>query len=238
MLPATPGAGGGGASGLDWTGKGRTCYNISALVYDGRGYVTKSAMERARRVLRRTGIAGSKDLERAGLSRTQIRRLREQGQIERIGRGLYALPGADLTERQQLAEAASRVPGGVICLLSALRFHGLTTQNPFEVWMAIDRKAWRPRVDSPPLRLVYLSGPALREGVEEHRIAGVKVRVFSAAKTVADCFKFRNKVGIDVAVEALRDFRRLNPKQLDDLWRFAAVDRVTRVIRPYIEAIW
>lgn len=188
-------------------------------------------------MLRRTGIARSRDLERAGVSRTEIRRLREQGRIERIGRGLYALPGAELTERQHLAEAARRVPGGVICLLSALRFHGLTTQNPFEVWMAIDRKAWRPRVEHPPLRLVYLSGPALREGVEEHQIAGVKVPVFSAAKTVADCFKFRNKIGIDVAVEALREYRRLHPKRLDDVWRFAAVDRVTRVIRPYIEAI-
>jgi predicted transcriptional regulator of viral defense system len=199
--------------------------------------VTRSAKERASRVLRRTGIARSRDLERAGVSRTEIRRLREQGRIERIGRGLYALPGAELTERQHLAEAARRVPGGVICLLSALRFHGLTTQNPFEVWMAIDRKAWRPRVEHPPLRLVYLSGPALREGVEEHQIAGVKVPVFSAAKTVADCFKFRNKIGIDVAVEALREYRRLHPKRLDDVWRFAAVDRVTRVIRPYIEAI-
>jgi len=128
------------------------------------------------------------------------------------------------------------VPEGVICLLSALRFHGLTTQNPFEVWIAIDRKAWRPRVAHPPLRLFYLSGPALKEGVEEHEISGVTVRVFSAAKTVADCFKFRNKIGIDVAVEALREYRRTHPKHLDAIWRFAQVDRVTRVIQPYLEA--
>lgn len=193
--------------------------------------------EHVRRVLKRAGVVRSRDLERAGISRTQIRRLRQQGVIERLARGLYALPGADLTERQHLAEAARRVPGGVVCLLSALRFHGLTTQNPFEVWMAIDRKAWRPRIEHPPLRLVYLSGSALAEGVGEHDVAGVKVRVFSAAKTVADCFKFRNKVGTDVAVEALRDYRRLYPKRLEDLWRFAEVDRVTRVLRPYLEAI-
>lgn len=187
-------------------------------------------------LMQRVGIARSRDLERAGVSRTQLRRLLARGLLERVGQGLYRLPDAPVTEGQHLAEAALRVPGAVICLLSALRFHGLTTQNPFEVWMAIDRKAWRPRLDHPPLRLFYLSGPALREGVEEHRISGVTVRVFSAAKTVADCFKFRNKIGTDVAVEALRDYRKKHPKQLEDVWRFAQVDRVTHVIRPYLEA--
>ena len=131
----------------------------------------------------------------------------------------------------------SRVPGGVVCLLSALRFHGLTTQNPFEVWMAIDRRAWRPRVEHPPLRLIYLSEPALRTGIEEHDVGGVTVRVFSAAKTVADCFKFRNKIGTDVAVEALRDFRRRHPKELEAVWRFAVVNRVSRVLKPYLESL-
>ncbi len=187
-------------------------------------------------LMKHAGIARTRDLEQAGVSRTQLRRFCERGLLERVGRGLYRLPGAPLTERNDLAEAARRAPGGVVCLLSALRFHGLTTQNPFEVWMAIDRKAWRPRVAHPPLRLFYLSGPSLREGVEEHAISGVTVRVFSAAKTVADCFKFRNKIGTEVAVEALRDYRRTRPKQLDAIWRFAEVDRVTRVIRPYLEA--
>lgn len=196
-----------------------------------------SPTKKAQQALKRLGIARSRDLEYAGVSRTQLRRLIERGLIERVGRGLYGLPGAARTERHHLAEAARRVPGGVVCLLSALRFHGLTTQNPFEVWMAIDRKAWRPRLDHPPLRLVHLSGPALREGVEEHDVGGVAVRVFSAAKTVADCFKFRNKIGADVAVEALRDYRRLHPKRLEAVWRFAEVDRVTRVILPYMEAI-
>jgi predicted transcriptional regulator of viral defense system len=161
----------------------------------------------------------------------------DRGQIERVGRGLYARPGAPRTERSDLAEAARRVPGGVVCLLSALRFHDLTTQNPFEVWMAIDRKSWRPRVEHPPLRLIFLSGSALVEGVEEQDVGGVRVRVYSAAKTVADCFKFRNKIGIDVAIEALRDYRRRYPKRLEAVWRFAEIDRVARVIRPYLESL-
>jgi len=193
--------------------------------------------ERALRVVRRQGIARARDLERAGVSRTQIRRLLERGLLARTGRGRYSLPGIVLTERHDLAEAARAAPGGVVCLLSALRFHGLTTQNPFEVWMAIDRKAWRPRIDRPPVRFVYLSGRAFEEGVETHPIGGVPVRVYSAAKTVADCFKFRNKIGSDVAIEALRDYRRLHPKRLEDVWRFAAVDRVARVIGPYLEAV-
>ena len=196
-----------------------------------------SPATKAERILQELGIARSRDLERAGVTRTQLRRLVERGRIERVARGLYALPGAPGTERRDLAEAARRVPAGVVCLLSALRFHGLTTQNPFEVWMAIDRKAWRPRVEHPPLRLVYLSGASLREGVEEHDVGGVTVRVFGAAKTVADCFKFRNKIGTDVAVAALRDYRRRHSKALEDVWRFASTDRVTRVIQPYLEAL-
>lgn len=197
----------------------------------------KTPTDRAATVLKRAGIARSRDFERAGVSRTQLRRLLDQGVIERVSRGLYRRPGAPLTERSDLAEAARLVPGGVVCLLSALRFHGLTTQSPFEVWLAIDRKAWRPRAGHPPLRLVYLSGAALDEGVEEHDADGVRVRVFSAAKTVADCFKFRNKVGTDVAIEALREYRRAHPRRLEAVWRFAEVDRVTRVIRPYFEAL-
>jgi predicted transcriptional regulator of viral defense system len=188
-------------------------------------------------VLRNVGIARSRDLERAGVSRSQIRRLRERGLLERLGRGLYQRPGAVLSERHDLAEAARLVPRGVVCLLSALRFHGLATVNPFEVWMAIEHKAWRPRRDHPPLRFVYLSDPSLREEVQIHDVDGVAVRVFSAARTVAQCFKFRNKIGTDVAIAALRDYRRVHPKRLDALWRCAEMDRVSRVIRPYLEVI-
>jgi predicted transcriptional regulator of viral defense system len=196
-----------------------------------------TAVARARAVLEAKGVARSRDLEGAGISRAQIRRLAQQGIIVRVARGLYRDPNAPLTERADLALAARLVPGGIVCLLSALRFHGLTTQNPFEVWLAIDRKAWRPHVEHPPVRFVYLSGAALTSGVEEHEVEGVTVRVYGGAKTVADCFKFRNKIGVDVAVEALRDFRRLHPKELEAVWRFAEVNRVGRVVAPYLESL-
>jgi predicted transcriptional regulator of viral defense system len=213
-----------------------SCYDSSVSIEKRRGLVTRdSPAERALGLLEKAGLARSRDLERAGVSR--IRRLRDRGLIERVGRGLYRGPRAPFTERGDLAEAARLVPGGVVCLLSALRFHRLTTQNPFEVWLAIHRKAWRPRLEHPPLRFVYLSGAALSEGVEEHDVGGVTVRVFSAAKTVADCFKFRNKIGTDVAVEALRAYRRAHPKGLEAVWRYAEIDRVTRVIQPYLEAV-
>jgi predicted transcriptional regulator of viral defense system len=198
---------------------------------------SRTPIDKAKAVLSRAGIARSRDLERAGVSRTQLGRLIDRGAVERLGRGLYVLPGAQRSERDQFAEVCSRVPGGVLCLLSALRFHKLTTQNPFEVWLAIDRKAWRPKAGHPQLRLVFLSGPALREGVEQHKVNGVTVRVFSAAKTVADCFKFRNKIGTDVAVEALRAFRRRFPKRLEDVWRFARTVRVSRIIQPYLDSL-
>ncbi len=193
--------------------------------------------KRAETVLSRDGLARSRDFEHAGLSRTQIRRLLDDGSLERVGRGLYRNPKSKPTEKADLAQVARMIPEGVLCLLSALRFHKLTTQNPFEVWIAIDSKAWRPKSDHPPLRLVYLSDAALSKGVEEHMADGVRLKVFSAAKTVVDCFKFRNKVGIDVAVEALRDYRRTRPKGMDAIWRFAEAARMAKVMLPYLEAI-
>ncbi len=176
-------------------------------------------------------------MERKGISRSELKRLNERGLVERVSRGVYALPGAVLTEHHSLAEATRLVPGGVICLLTALRFHGLTTQNPFEVWMAIEAKAWRPERQQLKLRIVHFSGRSFRDGVEEHDVAGVRIRVYSAAKTVADCFKFRNKIGIDVAVEALKDFTRLHRGGANDLVRFARICRVSRVMQPYLDAI-
>jgi predicted transcriptional regulator of viral defense system len=214
------------------------CYNISALINKCRGKVTHDTpAERALKLLAERGVARSRDLERAGVTRTQVRRLSERGVIERVGYGLYRDPRAELSELADLAEASRRVPDGVVCLLSALRFHRLGTQNPFEVWLAIGRKAWRPRVEHPPLRLVYLSGASFEEGVEVHDVEGGPVRVYCAAKTVADCFKFRHKIGTDVAVEALRSFRESRPKELTDVWRYAQTDRVGRVIAPYLEAL-
>lgn len=204
---------------------------------NSRGIVTSKPVDRVRETLTEWGLARARDLERSGISRTQLQRMVEAGVVERVARGLYGLPDTARTEHQHLAEATRRVPGSVVCLLSALRFHGLTTQNPFEVWLAIGRKAWRPRVEHPPIRLVYLSAPALEAGVAVHQVGGTAVPVFSAAKTVADCFKFRNKIGTEVAVEALRDYRRLHPRGLEAVWRFAQVDRVARVIQPYLESL-
>jgi predicted transcriptional regulator of viral defense system len=157
--------------------------------------------------------------------------------VERQGRGLYVAKGHRYTADHALAQVAKRVPGGVVCLLSALRFHDLTTQLPAEVWVALPEKARRPRLDYPRLRVARFSGAALSEGIERHTTEGVEVRVYSAAKTVADCFKYRNKIGIDVAVEALKDFTRTHRGGANDLARFARICRVSRVMQPYLDAI-
>lgn len=157
--------------------------------------------------------------------------------MDRRGRGLYVACDAVLSESEMLAAASARVPHAVVCLLSALRFHGLTTQNPADVWLAIDRKARATRGSELPLRIVRFSGEARTAGVEEHTVDGVRVRVYSAAKTVADCFKYRGKIGLDVAIEALRDYLNTHRGSIDELWRYAAVCRVTNVMRPYLEAL-
>lgn len=186
---------------------------------------------------RERGVLRPRDLARADLPADYLWRLYRKEKLERVGRGLYVLPGADLTEHHTLAEAALRVPHGVVCLLSALRFHDLTTQAPYEVWMAIDVKARRPKEEIIPLRIVRFSGEALTAGVEEHGVEGVSVKVYSSAKTVADCFKYRNKIGLDVALEALRDCWRQRLATADELWRYAEVCRVARVMRPYLESL-
>jgi len=177
-----------------------------------------------------------RDVEALGIARESLLRLYRRGLLVRQARGVYALPQTPVTEHHSLAMAAKRVPRGVICLLSALRFHGLTTQNPHEVWIAIDHKARKPSVEPPALRVVRFSGRALVEGVEESEIEGVRVRVTSAAKTVADCFKYRHKIGIDVAIEALRDSVRTRKTTIDEIHRYAKVCRVANVMRPYLES--
>jgi predicted transcriptional regulator of viral defense system len=186
--------------------------------------------------LRRHGVLRPRDVA-GGVSRTALGRLVEQGQLERVGRGLYVPAKGKATEHHTLVEAATRVPHGVVCLLSALHFHGLTTQSPHEVWLAIDVKARKPKADWPPLRVVRFSGVALRFGVEEHELEGVTVHVTSKEKTVADCFKYRNKIGLDVALEALRDFLRSKRRSVDALMKAAAASRVTNVMRPYLESL-
>ena len=196
---------------------------------------TRTQRDRSVALLRRQGLVRPRDLAELGVARTTLQRLESEGTIERVGRGLYRLTDADVTEFHDLAAAALRVPRGIVCLLSALRYHDLGTQNPHEVWLALGPGHRQPRADAPPLRIVRFSGRALEEGVETQRIEGVGVRITSPAKTVADCFKFRNKIGLDIALEALREYRR-GRRKLDELWRCAEICRVARVIRPYIEA--
>jgi len=156
--------------------------------------------------------------------------------IERTARGLYRIPGALSTEHGVLIEVAKRVPKGVVCLLSALRFHDLTTQNPHEVWITVPRGGWRPQMDYPPLNLTYVSGKSYTFGIREHTVQGIAIKVYTPAKTVADCFKFRNKVGLDVAIEALREVWRSRLASMDELTEAANVCRVFTVMRPYLEA--
>jgi len=193
--------------------------------------------QRILEIVKQAGVLRPRELDAYGIPRIYLSRLCDQGLLVRAGRGLYMLPDAELTENHTLAEAAKRVPRAVVCLLSALRFHGLTTLAPFEVWLAIENKAWHPRVDDVPLRFVYFSGKAYEAGIETHNIEGVAVKIYSPAKTVADCFKYRNKIGLDVALEALRDCLRARKCTVDDLWRYAQICRVTNVIRPYLEAM-
>lgn len=187
--------------------------------------------------VRKGGILRPQDLQKKGLPSDYLWRLHKQGKLEKVGRGMYAVPGAELSEHQTLVQAALRVPHGVVCLLSALRFHDFTTQSTFEIWMAIDVKARAPKEEIIPLRIVRFSGKALTAGVETHTIEGVNVKVYNPAKTVADCFKYRNKIGLDVAIEALRDCWRKKLATSDELWHYAKVCRVARVMRPYLESI-
>jgi predicted transcriptional regulator of viral defense system len=188
-------------------------------------------------LLRNKGVFRLRDAKAVGLHPEQVRRLTRQGHLTRLGRGLYAPASAEPGEYHTLAEIAKRVPKGIVCLLTALRFHALGTQHPREVWLAVDRRAAIPKLDLAPVRIVRMSGVALTAGIEEHEVEGVTVRVTSPARTVVDCFKFRNKIGVDVAVEALRDYRRLRKGTVDELWHQAEQLRMTRVIRPYWDAI-
>ena len=183
------------------------------------------------------GVLRARDLDSAAIPRATLSRLVDSGRLQKLSRGLYALPNRPLSENHQLAELAARCTQGVYCLLTALRFHQLTTQNPHELWLALPNKAHAPRVEYPPVRIIRYSGPALSEGVETHAVDGIAVRVYSVAKTVADCFKHRHKIGLDVALEALRECRRERRATGDDLWRYAKICRVANVMRPYLESI-
>ena len=193
--------------------------------------------ERILRLASERGAVRTRDLAGLRIPRTILSRLLESGRLVQISRGLYTLPDHTRSEQHQLADVAVRSPQGVFCLLTALRFHELTTQSPHEIWLAIPNKAHPPKLGYPPLKVVRFSGAALTQGVETHMVDGISVRVYSVAKTVADCFKYRNKIGLDVALEALRESRREKRATNDELWHYAKICRVANIIRPYMESI-
>ena len=200
----------------------------------------KNHSEKAKRILElahHSGIVSTGEVRSRGLHHQYLRQLCKEGKLVRVGRGIYSLPDADVTIHHGLAQAAKAIPKGVICLLSALRFHQIGTQAPHEVWIAINRRAARPRASQPRMRIVRFSGKSLTEGVDGHNVEGVPVRIYNPAKTVADCFKYRNKIGLDVALEALREVIRGRRCTTDELWRYAKICRVTKIMRPYMEAI-
>ena len=187
--------------------------------------------------VRQAGIARPRELAALGVTRVALAGLVEAGDLRRDGRGLYSVADGDMSEHRTLAEVAKRIPGGVICLLSALRFHDLTVQNPHEVWVAIQGQSWKPRFEYPPVRVFRFTGKAWNEGVERHTIDGVSVAITNVDKTVADCFKFRNKIGLSVALEALQDAWRKKKLNTDEFWHFAEVCRVLSIVRPYLDTL-
>jgi predicted transcriptional regulator of viral defense system len=182
-------------------------------------------------------VISARDLAKLSIHPQEISRLVARGDLRRVGRGRYVLPKSTLSENFGLALVAEAAPRAAVCLLSALRFHDIGSQAPHEVWIAVKRGSTRPRVDYPPVRVTQFSGTAFRFGIEQHVIDGVSVQIYSAAKTVADCFKYRNKIGLDVALEALREGLRAKQFTRDALWSAAKVCRITAVIRPYLEAL-
>jgi predicted transcriptional regulator of viral defense system len=188
-------------------------------------------------LLQRQGLLRASDLDAIGVPRVVLSRLTTSGQTERIGRGLYRLAGSPLSEHESLAKVALKVPQAVFCLLTALQFHDITTQLPRQIWIAMPRGSHTPRIDYPPLKMVQMADDVHSAGIEEHERDGVTLRIYGAAKTVADCFKHRSKIGLDVALEALKEVRARHRASADDLWRYAKVCRVANVMRPYLEAI-
>ena len=198
-------------------------------------------MDKTQKVLeiaRAKGILRPRDLEEYGIARTYISRLVQKKLLRKVSRGLYVTSESKPTTNHTIAQVAKRIPEGIVCLLSSLQFHEVTTQQPYQVWIALDRKAWKPRLSDLPINIVWFSkGPVFDEGIEEHNIEGVKVKVYDIAKTVADCFKYRNKIGLEVALEALRECKHERKCSNDDLWYYAKICRVTNVIRPYMESM-
>jgi predicted transcriptional regulator of viral defense system len=196
-----------------------------------------SQRERAMKVFSTNSVLRPQDLAEAGVSRTTLQRMVAEGMIERIARGMYMNPHSDLTPHHSLVEVQTQVPDGVVCLLSALRYHEIGTQAPRRIWIAVPRGHWIPAVTSPPVRIVSFTGAAYSEGIIEVEIEGTAVRVYGVAKTVADCFKYRNRIGTSIAVEALKDALSQKTATPDELLRYGEVCRVRQIMIPYLEIL-
>lgn len=194
-------------------------------------------MQRILDLAQRKGLLRAGDLSTIGAPRVMLTRLTAAGMLDRVGRGLYRLPSHPGSEHEGLAAVAAKVPQAVFCLLSALQFHELTTQLPRRVWIAMPRGSHAPRIDHPPIRMVQMTGEVYAEGIETVERDGISLRVYGIAKTVADCFKHRNKIGLDVALEALKEVHAKQLATTDELWRYAKLCRVANVMRPYLEAV-
>ena len=199
--------------------------------------MARTGRERILSLAQASGFVTARAVSRAGIHTQELTRLVADGTLERVGRGRYRLASAEITEHHGLVLAAAAAPESVICMLSALVFHGIGTQLPAEVWVAIERGRRPPKVANLRLRIVRFSGPAFHEGIEVHEIEQQRVRVYSVAKTLADLFKARNRVGLDVAVEALREAWRDRRFTMADLDRAARACRVAQVMRPYVEGV-
>jgi len=196
-----------------------------------------SPTQRLLELAHQKGLVRPSDLETMGIPRVYLTRLVASGQLEKAGRGLYRHPEGEFSEHESLAVIATKVPQAVFCLLTALQFHELTTQLPRQVWLAMPRGSHTPKIDYPPIRMIQFSGEAYTAGIEVHERDQIELRIYGVAKTIADCFKHRNKIGLDVALEALRNARSRQTASAGDLWHYAKICRVTNVMRPYLEAI-
>lgn len=183
------------------------------------------------------GILRTSQAQELGIDTRIVAEMHQAGLLDRLGRGLYRLADLPPLKYPDLVQVAMRIPSGVICLISALAFHNLTTEIPRKVYIALPQSVRRPRMNYPPLDVVWLSGEAYSAGIEEHLLDGVHVSIYGKAKTVTDCFKFRNKIGNDVAIEALKEYVRLSEFQVEELLDHARINRVESVMRPYLEAV-
>lgn len=197
----------------------------------------RSQRQIAHALLEARGILRLAELRDAGVTAATVSRMERDGEVIRLARGLYQLPDAPLDANHSLAEAAKRLPKGVVCLVSALAFHGLTDQHPNKVWVAIGRRGWAPKPDGMPIRVVRFAESLLSDGVETHVIEGVPVKVFGVAKTVADCFRHRSKIGQSVAIEGIQEALRQRKATPAEIARQAEQGGISTVIRPYLEAL-